>query len=286
MLTAADQILWTQRIRKEEAVNGKAVGKFSVRNAITSLDVPRKFKPGHQNPWNPASSIGFHPQSNDAQELRNNLHSINAPPRGKYPWPETAAQDHGWFQKDFTTTENPAGLKTLSGLKPRVGLGWNSEDSGAPLPPYEMEVPSGPKAVRERCPFGAISPEATRAIREKAAARRAARSASSASGASSAGDKGMPIAKAMTTGPARAASMPEFARLETIAARPRPVVPDSGKDPKVGLERAMERSRHFYNRHPKSERWYKPLTNSDVAMFADAYTKSWGVQLYARKPKD
>lgn len=44
---------------------------------------------------------------------------------------------------------------------------------------------------------------------------------------------------------------------------------------------AADRSNRFMNgpRNP----WYRPAASSDVAEFANAYTKSWGVQLFARK---
>lgn len=304
-LTAADHILWTQRIRKEEAVNGKATGSFSVRAAIQSVDVPKRFKPNHDDPGNPASRVGFHPKSKEAQQLKLDLHLLQAPPRGKYPWPETSYQDHGWLQKDFGTSEaSPAGLKTLAGVEPAVGLGWQDRPSNDPLqftkahyglrdkpskdplPSFEMPVPSGPKAQRERCPFGAISPEATRAAREKADARRAARAASSSSAVATREVLKTPSAsssKAIAPALTRAASEPDYAKLMQIAAtanRPAPV----SQDRAVTMERALERSRIFYNRHPKYERWYKPLSNSDVAHFADNYSKCWGVQFFA-KPK-
>jgi len=46
------------------------------------------------------------------------------------------------------------------------------------------------------------------------------------------------------------------------------------------LGQAVDRSRLFLN--CPSNKWYKPLSNSDVAKFADAYTKAFGVGLYAK----
>jgi len=285
--TAKDHILWTQRINKELAVNGKANGKFSVRAAITSEDVPMRFKPGHSNPRNMATgSLGFHPKSKDARQLKSDLHALQAPPRGKYPWPETSYQDHGWDQKDFGSFEvSPSGLKTLAGVLPRAGHGWTEEPSNDPLPPYEVKVPSGPKAVRERAPYGFFSLEAQRAAQEKADARRAARAASTSSLAAAASrdmqkTPSAKSSKAREVAPwlDRSASEPDYGKLLQIAA-------SANRSGAKTMDAAMDRSRIFYNRHPKNERWYKPLSNSDVAIFADNYSKCWGVQLYAKGKK-
>lgn len=47
------------------------------------------------------------------------------------------------------------------------------------------------------------------------------------------------------------------------------------------LTSAAERSKSFMN-GPRNQ-WYRPAASSDVAEFANAYTKSWGVPLFYRK---
>eukprot|EP00747_Dinoflagellata_sp_TGD_P184430 gnl/TRDRNA2_/TRDRNA2_40037_c0_seq1.p1 gnl/TRDRNA2_/TRDRNA2_40037_c0~~gnl/TRDRNA2_/TRDRNA2_40037_c0_seq1.p1 ORF type:complete len:377 (-),score=60.52 gnl/TRDRNA2_/TRDRNA2_40037_c0_seq1:165-1199(-) len=45
------------------------------------------------------------------------------------------------------------------------------------------------------------------------------------------------------------------------------------------LDKAYNRVDRLFLRR-RGNRWYRPVNNSDVALFADAYTKAWGVGLY------
>jgi len=287
ILTAKDQLIWTQRIRREEGVNTK-VNKdgFSVRSAIRSVDVPKRFKPGHVDPTKAETMDGFHPESKHASDLKGLLDKAQARPQDKLKWPDTSAQDHGWYQKDPATGATQPGRTSIAGALPRAGFGWMETPQDSPLPDYHQVPPSKPI---ERPPFAFTSKEALQAVREKSMARGGPVRGGTHAGADRralsvglgnskqvvvSGHPSLPGGSRLTLA-GRAASTPSLAKPKIDTSN------QSGDEDLESLEAAMKRNRIFMNRHG-SYKWYKPLGNSDVSAFADAYTKSWGVQLYAK----
>jgi hypothetical protein len=133
MLTAADQILWTQRIEKELKVNGGKKGEFSLRAAVNQQDVPSQFKCGHVDPskasraeeFDPAS-IGWDPQSETSKEFRRCINAQGAEPRQRHQFPQTAMQELGWCQSrggEVALRAGPAGS-----CPTKLGLGWLQKD--------------------------------------------------------------------------------------------------------------------------------------------------------------
>jgi len=58
------------------------------------------------------------------------------------------------------------------------------------------------------------------------------------------------------------------------------VMPRPKTSQEDAVDSATDRSRRFLN--GQGSRWYKPKGSSDVANFADAYTRSWGIGLFCR----
>jgi hypothetical protein len=286
LLTAKDQEIWTQRIRREEGVNTK-VNKdgFSVRCAIKSVDVPKRFKPGHVDPTKPETMDGFHPGSKHHTDLKQLLVKEQAQLRDKLKWPDTSAQDHGWYQKDPATGATQPGRSSIAGALPRAGFGWVPKPQDEPLPEYD-QVPSRKQV--ERPPFAFTSKEALHAVRQKSMERGGpARGGSHAGADRRAQSLGLPSSSPVVV--SGHPSLPGGSRL-TLAgkAASTPSLVKSKPDANIlpeddleGLEAAMKRSRIFMNRHG-SYKWYKPLGNSDVSAFVDAYTKCWAKPFYAK----
>lgn len=120
-------LLWTQRISKEEKVNACIKPGFSLRNAVSVVDVPAKFKPGHINPardgdslkrWDPADN-GWDPCSAEAREFRRCLNSQTGGPRGFEAYPVTSSQELGWF---LSAAGAPG--DRIRRQKGRMGFGW------------------------------------------------------------------------------------------------------------------------------------------------------------------
>eukprot|EP00441_Pelagodinium_beii_P033783 CAMPEP_0197636586 /NCGR_PEP_ID=MMETSP1338-20131121/12046_1 /TAXON_ID=43686 ORGANISM="Pelagodinium beii, Strain RCC1491" /NCGR_SAMPLE_ID=MMETSP1338 /ASSEMBLY_ACC=CAM_ASM_000754 /LENGTH=314 /DNA_ID=CAMNT_0043208835 /DNA_START=38 /DNA_END=978 /DNA_ORIENTATION=- len=128
VMDATDSILWTQRIEKEDKVNGIAKGQFSVRAAVNIVDVPSKFKPGHVNPTECMSKEGFDPAKHgwdpdgkEAREFRRCMAMAEAGPRSRYAYPETSNHEHGWLLMPDTAGDHAARAKKN---RVRYGLGW------------------------------------------------------------------------------------------------------------------------------------------------------------------
>lgn len=121
-----ESILWTQRIEKEEKVNGTSMATFSMRAAVSVDDVPAKFKPGHVNPVGGLSKEGFDPAKHgwdpdgpEAREFRRCIAMQSAGSRQRYPYPETSYQEHGWLLLP------PGDAKArMRKKKIRYGIGW------------------------------------------------------------------------------------------------------------------------------------------------------------------
>merc|ERR1740121_1161669 len=127
VLDVPGSLLWSQRISKGEKVNAAVNPSFSLRNAVTVLDVPSKFKPGHVNPavdkdnmkrWDPADN-GWDPSSAEAREFRRCLNTQTGGPRGFEAYPVTSSQELGWF---LSAAGAPG--DRVRRQKGRLGFGW------------------------------------------------------------------------------------------------------------------------------------------------------------------
>lgn len=269
--TTRDQILWSQRVIKEDKVNAKVNPHgFSMRNAVTSLDVPKKFKPGHCHPKDAAPASGFDPSvlgwtpgGKDVKELQSLLAGQVALPRERHLFPETSQEAYGWLQRPVDGSRAPA-RTTMAGAMPKAGLGWSKggdtswDDPSLPAPSTggRRRGAAAPAVVP---PFAAVSSAAKKAAAQKASDRKRTNSEGPSSPARSA-----------TSAVSRARSTP------SLRAQP-------PKDSDASIDAAMAKVRPYLNASSESRRWYHPLATCDVCDFADAYTQSWGVQLYARR---
>eukprot|EP00933_Yihiella_yeosuensis_P008503 TRINITY_DN113998_c0_g1_i1.p1 TRINITY_DN113998_c0_g1~~TRINITY_DN113998_c0_g1_i1.p1 ORF type:complete len:324 (+),score=69.98 TRINITY_DN113998_c0_g1_i1:112-1083(+) len=311
-LTAQDHILWAQRIQKE-GINAKSrPGGFSVRAAVSIPDVPTKFKPGHMDPREASGSgfdpkvLGWDPKSSMTTDFRRCMNSQNAGPRERHQFPETCQQEIGWIQGHrgkVTERSEPAGSKPT-----HMGLGWMSKDGHGMIARAaahkagkdgEADIPNEPakKTKKRRSKDGNVReelgvppyattvpcaewddepdpPAAPVANSKKKEGARSGRSKSRRrrdSSKTSASELDL-----RQTGEAR--GMQKAASLPTLPPNPRD--PELFKRREKALGYAMVESRRYLN--GQHNMWYKPLSNSDVATFADAYTKAWGVGLYAK----
>lgn len=305
----ADQILWAQRIGKE-SVNAKArPGGFSVRSSVSVADVPSKFKPGHMDPRESvpsgaverfdAQTVGFNQTM--ATEFRRCMNRSTAGPRDRHQFPETTQQELGWIQ---ARRGLPQERSEPAGSKPTLmGVGWldkeghhglmgqyaaqiadkeSPDPAAAPkkwskdgnvreemgVPPYATSHPCArhvdvppPPPKRERPHPGCSDAGGARSNRSKASNKSKA-AESSASAAKQNSDGGI----------ACSASLPALAEQNHHRLLERR---------EKALGKAMEQSRKFLNGQPMGNKWYVPLASSDVALFADAYTKAWKVPLFA-----
>jgi len=271
LYTAKDHFLWAQRIKKEE-VNAKVnPDSFSVRAAIRSEDVPRRFKPGHVDPTKSFVEEGLDPASKLGEEFKSRLLEASVPLRGRLMFPETCAQDHGWFQKDPAQGSEQNDRTTTAGALPRfsAGIGWIAPPSVATTPKANA-VSKGHRAASH-----GSTGKRTHSLMGKGG---------HATGAHAqhrkflvTGHPSLPGGSILTLA-GRSASASElhrgaWGRSTSEAIKATTISP--------ALEEAMDRSRMFMNRHAKNQ-WYRPLGNSDVSQFVDAYTKCWGVQLYGK----
>mmetsp|Transcript_7758 Transcript_7758/g.22073 ORF Transcript_7758/g.22073 Transcript_7758/m.22073 type:complete len:287 (-) Transcript_7758:298-1158(-) len=279
-VTAKDHILWAQRIQKEQ-INAQARGKFSLRNAVSVPDVPLKFKPGHVDPSALTKSMRFEPSQVGwdangpaAKEFRRCLNIQTAGPRERHQFPETMYQEMGWAQSQGGP---PQDRSEPSGSNPaKLGIGWLQNDghggvmAGAHGAPSSRR-PAPPSAASQRPrvskdgniregfgapPYGTSFP----------CARFPAPDGKTASGRASAAASS-PARQARTL--AGSVSAPALSREDEFTQQ------------EVALGHAMEHYKNFFNRN-SANKWYRPLNNSDVATFADCYTKSWGKQLYGK----
>lgn len=300
VLTVNDGILWAQRIQKESInARSKPSGGFSVRACVGGVpDVPRQFKPGHVDPtskeigtdFDPAK-VGWDPNGTMAREFRRCLNLQSAGPRERHQFPETSAQEHGWLQAragQFANRGEPMGSYT------EKGIGWVAKDGhGGFLASDEI--------------FSAERASAAAAAQEKARTEVKPRKSKDGNVREELGvppfATSRPIAKFEEQSGPRRSEKKARVRKDGASGRSKPSEPASegsrqrssslpslSKDPVRKFEHreeavvaSLERVRHYMNRHQAhGTKWYRPLSNSDVATFADEYTKAWGVGLYSK----
>jgi len=310
LLTAKDQLIWTQRIEKErEAHQPASLDGFSVLGAMGVLDVPRRFKPGHIDPSKAPPDEGFELGSKMRKEVEFRLREKDAPRRDRYLWPDSAYQEHGWFQKDPARGPEKRGRTTLTGAPTTNGIGWRDKmyenkvyKKLAPCGLFSLSAendkeyhekppPPRPVGIGTRPPFSFVSQEALAKViakkNEEGGTVRgnshchADRRAQSIGVIGSATD---PTAKANTVASgtkvlAANRSISEgclgvMSRGSTIKNADDHICTDS-------FDSAMKRGRIFANRHPQYK-WYVPLGNSDVSQYVDNYTKCFGKPFYGK----
>mmetsp|Transcript_43177 Transcript_43177/g.92112 ORF Transcript_43177/g.92112 Transcript_43177/m.92112 type:complete len:313 (+) Transcript_43177:53-991(+) len=304
VLTVNDGILWAQRIEKESVnARSKPSGGFSVRAAVSVPDVPAKFKPGHIDPsskdmgtdFDPVK-LGWDPQGTMTKDFRRCINSQTAGPRDRHQFPETAAQELGWIQARAGQLGNrgePMGSKTDK------GIGWIAKDGHQGVLAASVETADS----GERAAAAAVAAEKARKevrprkskdgnVREELGVPPFATSRPIAqfeqhSGAGRS-EKKVRMRKDTESGSVRTGHSKASASQASQASRHRSSsLPSLSSDPsrrfrhrEEALDASLERVRHYMNRH-QNNKWYHPLSNSDVATFADEYSKCWGVQLYA-----
>jgi hypothetical protein len=312
LFTAHSQLLWSQRIEKEEKVSCKRnPDGFSVHAAVRSLDVPKRFKPGHCDPTKPPPDEGFPEGSKMKQELDFHLRDQEAPRRDRYLWPDSSYQEHGWFQKDPAKGPEKRNRKTLTGALPKNnGIGWRDkvyEDkvykklapeglhslSAANDKEYkEKPPPPRPGGPAERAPFAFISREAM----QKVMADRAEKGGGIVRGGTHCGaDRRANSVGAMGSATDPTAKPPTTATGSRVLAANRSIsegalgVMSRGSTIKnaddhictESFDAAMARQRIFMNRQPQYK-WYVPLGNCDVTKFGDHFTKAFGLPYYGK----
>mmetsp|Transcript_66933 Transcript_66933/g.139757 ORF Transcript_66933/g.139757 Transcript_66933/m.139757 type:complete len:295 (-) Transcript_66933:225-1109(-) len=289
-LTVADQILWEQRIHKE-SINAKARNDFSLRSAVSYMGVPGQFKPGHVDhskdkqplTFDPAT-LGWDLNGPTAKEFRRCINRQTAGPRERHQFPETSQQEHGWSQGIGSGTV--VGRSEPSGSNPtKLGIGWNQKDGhGGVLAMARCKTPDVTELMEQQLrapprrskegnvraevgapPFGTSFPVAKFKGGEASSSK-----APSVAVGSSARRGGLTKTESAPTLATSKATRPIGAQRD-----------EQFLSQEACLNTAMKESRRYLNRHDDNQ-WYHPLSNSDVAAFADNFTKCWGKQLYGK----
>jgi len=286
-LTSQEQITWTQRIRKEEAVNGKASNNFSIRAAVSVPDVPSKFKPGHQDPRHAMKagetfdpqSLGWAATSSMVHDFRKCMARQTAGPPERHQFPESHGQEIGWCTDLARGQQSaPNDRSAPAGSNPsKLGIGWLQKDGHGMLAklcaasaPIDMarvtyEQKPKPRISKDGNPREEMNvpPYATTCgAQERAAARKDMRRLQRDPSATNLERQ-------------RAAPTPhQLQRTESLPHMHLSCDEQLTQQEALVAE-AMHRQRHFKQRCEKNKN-YHPLSQSDVALFADEYAKSNG----------
>lgn len=173
--TPADQLIWRQLIQKEKEIQYNAPRSgFSLRCAVNREEVPVRFKPGHLDPsqarlntkgFDP-KAYGWDPKGDLATEFRRCRQRSEQPPAYRSLFPETTAQENGWYlrvrkqRQDGKVKLPPADSKRKPDVagsggkeeqvdgkpaqedgKPKRGLGkWGSESVLSATLPTELSA--------------------------------------------------------------------------------------------------------------------------------------------------
>lgn len=311
ILTVQDQICWTQRIGKEEGVNTKVnPDGFLVHAAVRTLDVPRRFKPGHVDPHRPPPDEGFKAGTKEKQELDRCLTDKAAPRRDRYLWPESSYQEHGWFQKDPARGPEKRNRTTMTGQLPTTnGIGWRDkryEDkvykkiapeglhslSAANDKEYvEKPPPPRPGGPADRPPYAFVSREAIKAVHEKSAAKGGIVRGGGHCGADRR-SKSLGVIGSETDPTPKQPTSPSGSKVLAanrsisegnlgVMSRGSTIKNPDDHICTESFDAAMARHRIFMNRNHKYN-WYVPLSNSDVAEYVDNFTKSFGLPYFGK----
>jgi len=297
--------VWADRIRKEQKVHTRINREcFSVRNAVTQQDVPAKFKPGHLNPWTQKGlggfdpeAIGWDPNGKLSQEVFRVFLTQAHGPRERHLFPETTQEEMGWL---LTRATDVSMRKSLAGALPKCGLGWPDREILAQAPgKTKMKHKPKPKFERPRPPYAVTTDEARAAAAENMKKMRedgvleSALSSTAPLPPPAAPPRGSSSLTPQRPTPSvlSAAAPSQLSKLSKAESAPAlstvsSCVPPAGETPaflqqEQDLFKALARSKQFQSSH--TGKWYHPLSHSDVAQFADHYTKVWKGQLFHQR---
>lgn len=285
-LTTADQILWEQRVHKENKVNGKFnPDGFSMRASVSSMDVPAKFKPGHCNPNHAAlasgfdpTTVGWDPKGPLVKELTDLLAQQVSMPRQRRLLPETTKDSADWpnFPEQARTFPTHIARTTMAGALPKWQYGWVVKSDAESWNKAVAKDRADKTPVRPPAPLAPFA-SITGAAREAARAKMEAEDRS----VCSRGASGSKTPASLS----RSASQPASVVHSTLSRQP---VDHSRMRGQAGsmedsIDRKLEVVRPYLTGGEKAKKWYRPLGSTDATDFADHYTKTFGSGLYQRK---
>jgi len=286
--TTAESLMWAQRIHKEEIVNARANPTFSLRNAVTVLDVPMKFKPGHidpsQNkglkPFDPADH-GWDPQGPDATEFRRCMKEQVAGPRDRQAYPMTSAQEHGWL-----LMQGGEPVDRVRQKKCRLGFGWEwkapaqySQSTANPPPVYLAAGGSQVAPPAASSTLSAVAPPAPSRLSVCPPPTASVLSNSPPSFVSAARASQVSMNAPTEFSGISAASGSQLSRATSLPAlNEHPADRLHRQEKKLGS--AFKESQRFHKHGDRGQQYDKPLAATDVTKFDDDFSKAAGMPLY------
>eukprot|EP00928_Gymnodinium_smaydae_P008596 TRINITY_DN13126_c0_g4_i1.p1 TRINITY_DN13126_c0_g4~~TRINITY_DN13126_c0_g4_i1.p1 ORF type:complete len:308 (-),score=77.24 TRINITY_DN13126_c0_g4_i1:170-1093(-) len=290
-LTVNDNIIWRQRIEKEEKVNCKPTsGGFCVRNVVSVMDVPTKFKPGHIDPSKPAEGgfkpedYGWKPDDKIVKEFRSALLAKESCPRERYLYPQTSAQDHGWLLRppgDLAERIRPS-------PKDRLGLGWRNKPSTvAPAAPPPAAAAAGKRAepasksnVSANKPlsqlsFGLPVPPAATGAHSQLSAAAPSRLSAAAPPRSRLSVAAASNLSASAPKLGQSANGTQLSRATSLPSALLPPMALAERREKVLVE-AFDDTAIYLNKGEKGRLWGHPLGQTDVTKFANDFLIATG----------
>lgn len=286
--TIAECLLWEQRVQKEEHYNARQSPKYCIRNAVSVLDVPGKFKPGHVDPvkddrglqpFNPADN-NWDPEGTDAREFRMCMNRQRAGPRDRQPYPLTSAQEHGWSLAPQGIAADRVRVK-----KNRMGIGWECKHPSE----WSASTAMPPPALAGRaCEAGAQAEaraDGARSSLSCAPPAVDAPSAVSAAPPASVLPNAAPDASRVSRAAPSALSGASRASASSLSAATS--LPDIHSHPAERLDKrerrlgkAMVESARYLSIGSIGHRYSRPLGMTDATQFDNDFTKAAGVPLY------
>lgn len=294
--TVAEQILWTQRIQREQAVAERAGhGEFSLRTSVSRFDVPTKFKPCQIDPskdfnkgFDPADH-GWDPNGKMTAEFRKNVGKQSAVPRHRYAFPQTSSQESSWLLAPRRRLVN-AGRSRSMGQLSRVAEDEGACMQGASAAQNTLGGALGMKTKSSgRRPSegeGVDMAQATAAASQASLANPSALWGGAAPtqqshGADDAAGSHVSAARPSQVGMSQPSQLSAVQPSQLSRCTSLPSMP--GLDPEVAsnlrrgnlaVARAMDNYRHFAPNGELGNRWFKPLGETEVTEYANAFMKA------------
>lgn len=298
-MNVRENILWTQRVEKEDKVFGKGGGQFSIRASVSVEDVPSKFKPGHYNPSAPIykstqgfdpAKHGWDPDGDDAREFRRSIAMQVSGPQHKYPYPQTSYQEHGWL---LMPAGDPADRTRQK--KTRYGLGWECKppaewSESAVEPPLArtskqfLASSAMTPAIAEGSTVSVMPPSTLSAVAPSVLAElRSGNGITTLPRATSQVSATAPVVPSALAGSQRAgatssvSAAPSSAIMSRASSLPVLAAPvDRLRRRDAKLVQKWKESYEFHNTGVRGNRWFKPLGETDATAFANAFAKATG----------
>lgn len=279
MPTVAEALTWQQRIEKEELINARGVGQFSLRNAVSVVDVPAKFKPGHFDPtvddkglkrFDPEEN-GWDPDGSEAIEFRRCMKRQVAGPRDRQPYPLTSAQEHGWL---LAPRGEPA--DRVRTKKNRMGFGWEFKHpkdwsaSTAMPPPVPHELAAAAAVPAASSSLSACPPKPSASSLSASPPPPPVEELTSSVGAARASQVSIATASAVASSLSRASSLPSVLRHPADRLRRR--------EQSMGF--AMQESSRYMKQGDRGCKYDRAARGTDATHFDNEFTKAAGVPLY------